>query len=109
MFGMIFKTGRAPVHFKIKFVDIASFIRSGEIEFCIPVFQLLFTKSGLIILIGIGPEMKPDKAEGIGGVIDVFELFEAGEAVVDVIKRNVDGIVDFLLPVTQSPVASFGL
>ena len=43
--------------------------------------------------------MKPDKAQGIGGFVDVFELFKSGEAVVLVVERYFDCIVDFLLPI----------
>ena len=53
--------------------------------------------------------MKPDKVQGIGGVVDVFKLFKAVEAVVDVVEGNVDSIVDLLLPIGQSPVGSLGL
>ena len=103
---MIFKLGGNTIDLKIQFVDIALVIFIGEIEFCTAIFQHMIAESGLVILIGIGPEVKPDKAQGIGGVIDVFELFEAGEAVINVVEGDVDGIVDFLLPVIQSPVCS---
>lgn len=45
--------------------------------------------------------MKPDKTQGVGGVIAIFKLFKTGEAVFFVVEGNVDGEVDFLLPVVQ--------
>ena len=99
MLGMVFKLGGNPVDFKIQFVDIAPLFFIREIEFRAAIFQHMIAEGGLVVLIGIGPEVKPDKAEGVGGVIDVFELFKTGEAVVFVVKGDFDGIVGFLLPV----------
>ena len=43
--------------------------------------------------------MKPDIVQGVGGVVDVFDLLKAGEAVIYVVQGNLDGIVYFLLPI----------
>ena len=106
MLGMVFQLGGDAVYFKIQFVDIAPVFFIREIEFRTAVFQHMIAEGGLVVFIRIRPEVKPDKAQGIGGVVDVFELFKSGEAVVLVIEGYVDGIVDFLLPVIQSPVCS---
>ncbi len=58
---MIFHGGRAPVHFKIKLIDISFFFFGGKIKTGAAIFQLLISKSCFIVLVSIGPAMEPDK------------------------------------------------
>jgi hypothetical protein len=59
----------------------------------------LFAEGSAVIFVGIGPAVYPNISEGIGGVIAVLDLFEPVEGVRGVVESDVDGIVDFLLPV----------
>lgn len=87
------------VHPEIQPVDISSFLRFGEIEFRIAITQQLIAESGLIILIGIGPEMEPDETECVGGMIGVEDLFKSIQAVIVIMQRDIDRIIHRLLPV----------
>jgi hypothetical protein len=75
------------------------FAGSGEIEVCFAIADALFAEGGAVIFVGIGPAVYPNIFEGIGGVIDVLDLFESVEGMCGVVEGDVDGIIDLLLPI----------
>ena len=70
------------IYFKIQTVDITPLLRFAEIEICSVVDEQLFAKSGLIIFKRIGPDMQPDKMQGIGRMVDIGYFFKTVKAVV---------------------------
>ena len=63
---MVFHFGSSSIHPEVEAVDITPFICIAEVEFSASVLQHLVGKSGLVVFIGIGPEMDPDEMKGIG-------------------------------------------
>ncbi len=97
--GMVFHPGQLAVDTEFQVIDIAAAVLVGEIEVCLAVAEALFTESGTVIFISVGPAVDPDIGQGIGGVIDVLDADMAVEGMGAVGEGDVDGIVDFLLPV----------
>ena len=97
--GMVFHPGQLAVDAKFQVIDIAFLFFIGEIEICPAVAEQLFAEGGPVIFIGIWPAVDPDEGERIGGMIAVLHLDKAVEAVVCIVKGDVDGIIDLLLKI----------
>ena len=95
---MVFHFRHDARYSEVQAIDIPflSFIR--EIEIRSPVVQELITEGCLIIFIGIGPKVDPDKGEGVGGVVMVEYFLKAVQGMFSVIQGDVDSIADLLLP-----------
>ena len=106
MLRMVFGGSNRVVHFKLKPVDVSFVFFIGEIKFSASVFEHLVGECGLIVFIGIGPKVKPDEGECIGRIVGVLHLRKAIEGMFFVIECNVDGVVDFLLPIDCLRVGS---
>ena len=79
MFRMVFCFCGDASYFKIEPVDIAALFLFRKIKFRIAMAQLLFGERGAIVLVGIGPEVEPDEAQGIGAVVGVGDALKAVE------------------------------
>jgi hypothetical protein len=96
---MIFCSDPGIVHAEIKPVDIPTLFLIRKIEILATILQQLIGKSCAIVLVGIGPDMEPDKMECIGRMVDVLQLERSIQGMLFIVQTNVDGIVNFLLPV----------
>ena len=97
--GMVFHSGQLSVDAEFEAVHVSPFCGVGEIEICLAIADALFAEGGTVIFVGIGPAVNPNIFEGIGGVIDVLDLFESVEGMCRIIEGDVDGIIDLLLPI----------
>jgi hypothetical protein len=96
---MVKRSGYHAIHPKVKPVHISPLLFIGKIKIHSAILQQLVTESGLIVLVGIGPNMEPDITKGIRGMIGVLDPDKSIQAIVCIMEGNVDGIMQFLLPV----------
>ena len=66
---MIFSFGNLAIYFKIKPVNVATFIIVAEIKGRAAIFQGLIGKSGPVVFISIGPKVNPDVIKGVRRIV----------------------------------------
>lgn len=103
---MVFCFNRNTIHFKIKAVYITPFVGITEIKGGAAIFQYLVSESGLVIFIGIRPEMYPDEAQGIRGMVKIIHLHISFQRIVCLIKCDINFIINLLLPVRRQLTVS---
>ena len=106
--GVVFCFCSDAIHLKIEAVDIPAFIIIAEIESRTAIFKGLDSIGGVVIFISIGPKMYPDKMKGIRRIIVVIHFDESVQAVVGIIERYIDLIVNLLLPIGSWQLAVGG-
>ncbi len=96
---MIFRVSDDPVDAEIETIDISFCRRIGKVEVRSAIAEGLFAERGLIIFICVWPKMEPDKGQRVGGAIGIFYADEAVEGMFYVVERDIDLVVDLLLPI----------
>lgn len=71
---MILGGKRRVIGSEIKSVNVSSFFFVGKIKICSSILKMLFTKCRVIVFESVWPQMKPNKGDGIGRMIDVFQF-----------------------------------
>lgn len=99
MLRVIFHSGNYAVYFKIKPVNVTPLITVAEIKICSAIFQQLVAECGAIVFISSGPQVNPDVAQCIGGIIEVIHFNKAIQRMAFIIESNINFKINLLLPV----------
>jgi hypothetical protein len=96
---MILDLGQLSVDAKFHSVDVSPPFLAGEIKIRPPVFEALFTVVCLVVAVSIRPNLKPDKMQGVRGMIQVNQFHFPVQGLLLIIQSGGQVIAEALIPV----------
>ena len=88
-----------PLGLEAQAVDIAPILGRGIVEVQVAVLPLLLGEGGLIIAVGIGPEVEVEAVQRLRRVVAVADFELPVQEVLLVVEQHRDAIIDILLEI----------